>query len=205
MALIHQATLTPPKLELLSAWLPTRPWADDTGGVTQLGTYRFDDPAGQVGVETFLVREDDGDVLHVPLTYRSAPMLGADEHLVGTTEHSVLGTRWVYDGCADPVYALTLATAILTGGSSVEELVDRGDRLEPRTPTATAQGSGTAGAPVPDIGTATCEDTGPITLIRTGSLTLAVARVIGATLPGTQTLTARWANDASAIVAALAR
>ena len=34
-----------------------------------------------------------------------------DEYLIGTTEHSVLGKRWVYDGCADPV----AVSAILTG------------------------------------------------------------------------------------------
>ena len=47
----------------------------------------------------------DGSVLHVPVTYRAAPVAGADEHLIGTMEHSVLGRRWAYDGCADPVFA----------------------------------------------------------------------------------------------------
>jgi len=34
----------------------------------------------------------------VPLTYRGAPLDGAEDALVGTTEHGVLGRRWVYDG-----------------------------------------------------------------------------------------------------------
>lgn len=44
----------------------------------------------------------------------------------------VLDTRWVYDGCADPVWASTLATAILTGGTQAEDLIDRKDHLESR-------------------------------------------------------------------------
>ena len=32
-----------------------------------------------------------------------APLEGAEPYLVGTVDHSVLGTRWVYDAMADPV------------------------------------------------------------------------------------------------------
>ena len=39
----------------------------------------------------------------VPLTYRAAALEGADGALIGTTEHGVLGRRWVYDGIGDPV------------------------------------------------------------------------------------------------------
>jgi hypothetical protein len=39
-----------------------------------------------------------------PLTYRGAPAAGADGHLIGTTEHGVLGRRWVYDAAHDPVF-----------------------------------------------------------------------------------------------------
>lgn len=40
---------------------------------------------------------------HVPMTYRAAPLDGAEQALIGTTEHGVLGQRWIYDGAHDPV------------------------------------------------------------------------------------------------------
>lgn len=52
----------------------------------------------------------------MPLTYRGAPLPGAEPWLVGTMEHSVLGRRWVYDGCGDPVHVAALVATILAGG-----------------------------------------------------------------------------------------
>ncbi|MFF5854590.1 1,4-alpha-glucan branching protein [Streptomyces sp. NPDC012751] len=108
MAVIHRTTLKPTKLELLTGWLPTRPWY--RGGpapvLEKSGGFRLDDPAGAVGIE-FLVVTDTADpgrtAYLVPLTYRGAPLEGAGHALVGTMEHGVLGRRWVYDGCHDPV------------------------------------------------------------------------------------------------------
>lgn len=76
--------------------------------------YRFDDPDGKVGIETFLALAGD-QVLHVPLTYRDAPVEGADDGLICTMEHSVLGTRWVYDGLSDPLFVQMLAATAMTG------------------------------------------------------------------------------------------
>ncbi|MBB0244925.1 hypothetical protein FNQ90_12610 [Streptomyces alkaliphilus] len=56
-----------------------------------------------MGFEAFLVEGDDGVLRHVPMTYRGAPLEGAEEFPLGTTEHSVLGRRWVYDACGGPV------------------------------------------------------------------------------------------------------
>jgi hypothetical protein len=134
MALLYEATLVPSKLELLTAWLPGRSWFTGDAELQRVAAYRFDDPAEEVGVETFLVRAGGNSVYQVPMTYRNAALPGKDDFLLGTTEHSVLGTRWVYDGCADPVWASALATAILTGGAQAEEFVDRGGRLESRAP-----------------------------------------------------------------------
>lgn len=120
MAIIHRATLVPTKAELLSAWL--------TGEPEVLGAFRYDDPAGEVGIEAFLVRVGD-QVRHVPLTYRGAPYDGAT--LVGTMEHSVLGTRWVYDGTTDPV-ALGCYQRALAGEQeqAVLELWDAGELVD---------------------------------------------------------------------------
>src|SRR5258706_8514918 len=114
MALLHQADLQPTKPELLAVWLPPRSWYQGpaTPALKRAAAYRFDDPAGEVGIETILVQAGGGPVYQVPLTYRGAPLDGADRWLIGTTEHSVLGRRWVYDATGDPVYASTLASTI---------------------------------------------------------------------------------------------
>ena len=57
----------------------------------------------------------DGMLLHVPLTYRDEPLAGADEALITEMEHSVLGTRWVYDGLRDPRLVIMLAAVTMTG------------------------------------------------------------------------------------------
>ena len=66
-------------------------------------------------------------IYQVPLSYRGYELAGASEWLIGTMDHSVLGKRWVYDACADPVYVKALATAIITGQQ--EARVDRRRRV----------------------------------------------------------------------------
>ena len=118
MALIHKAELNPTKMELISSWLPTAPWFPHSGAAgvraEPLAAYRFDDPQGQVGMETHIVRSGES-ALQVPLTYRPEPLEGGDGYLVGTMEHSVLGRRWVYDACGDPVYVSAFAAAVVDG------------------------------------------------------------------------------------------
>ncbi|GIG36880.1 CG0192-related protein [Cellulomonas pakistanensis] len=143
MAIIHRATLEPTKAELVAAWLPTQTWFDGPADVaTPVGAYRFDDPDGEVGIESHLF-EVGGRLVHVPLTYRGAPLDGAEESLVGTMEHSVLGTRWVYDGPADPVYVAELTRVVSEGDQQVRMWVEtpEGDRVE-REPTMRVRGSG---------------------------------------------------------------
>ncbi|MFJ5033468.1 1,4-alpha-glucan branching protein [Streptomyces sp. NPDC088560] len=118
MAIIHHTTLKPTKLELLTDWLPTRPWyrgGPDAPVLTKSGGFRLDDPAGEVGIE-FMVATDtstpEPTAYLVPLTYRGAPLAGAEHALVGTLEHGVLGRRWAYDGCHDPVLAAELLKLI---------------------------------------------------------------------------------------------
>jgi Maltokinase N-terminal cap domain len=119
MAIVHNATLSPSKHELITTWLQGQPWAG-SGEVELVGNYRFDDPAGEVGVEAFVIRRGES-LLHVPLTYRGAPLGDTDEHLVGTMQHSVLGPRWAYDGCADPV-AVGCFTRALRGEQDQAEV-----------------------------------------------------------------------------------
>ncbi len=120
MAVIHQTTLTPGKLELLAAWLPAQPWyagSEQQPALARAGGFRLDDPDGEVGIEFMVVTDSSGDrpvSYHVPLSYRAAPLDGADDALIGTAEHGVLGERWIYDGPHDPVLASQLL-ALLQG------------------------------------------------------------------------------------------
>jgi hypothetical protein len=177
MALLHQAELHPTKLELLAAWLPGHRWYQGRGAdIVRVAAYRFDDPAGAVGIETMLVRAGDGPIYQVPLTYRDAPLDGGDAWLMGTAEHSVLGRRWVYDACGDPVYAAALASAIIAGTGQAEEFFEADGRLERREPTMTVTGSGADDIDVPAIGALRRVVDGDPTLIVTDSVELAVVR-----------------------------
>src|SRR5262245_24048391 len=94
MAIFHRATITPTKEELITAWAPSQPWGPAAGDAIEvLGSYRFDDPEGRVGMETFLFGVG-GDLFQVPLTYRDAPLDGGESALITQMSHSVLGNRW---------------------------------------------------------------------------------------------------------------
>lgn len=122
MAIIYRTTLSPTKLELLADWLPLRPWyqgAEKTAPLAKAGGFRLDDPEGEVGMEFMVATDGSGPEpvsYLVPLTYRGAPLEGAEAGLVGTLEHGVLGTRWVYDGAHDHVLVEQLL-ALLAGGA----------------------------------------------------------------------------------------
>ncbi|MFC4786089.1 CG0192-related protein [Nocardioides sp. MAHUQ-72] len=201
MALLHKATLSPTKRELMDAWLPGRGWSGGSSDLRPVGGYRFDDPAGEVGIEGFLLGDDAGPVLHLPLTYRAAPLAGAEEHLVGTTEHSVLGRRWVYDACGDPIWATALATAVLTGGTQAEEYFEVDGRRETRESGVAVQGSGMPGTAVPAIDSVTCHDDRLTTVVRAGGLELVVVRRVGADVMADHTLTGRWSGGRAAVLA----
>jgi hypothetical protein len=128
MAIFHRATLSPTKTEAVAGWVPTQPWGPSADApIDVIGTYRFDDPDGRVGMETHLV-DAGGTLLQVPLTYRDEPLDGADDALVCEMEHSVLGTRWVYDGMRDPLFVVMLAAVAMTGQGEAIGMVVHDDR-----------------------------------------------------------------------------
>ena len=192
MALLHGgASIRPTKLELLATWLPTRPWfVGDASALELVGAYRFDDPAGEVGMETHLVRAGDSTIYQVPLTYRAAPLDGGEAFLVGTMDHTVLGDRWVYHASIDPVYLEVLADTIRTGGSqAVLERTFADGRVEIMEPSVRVTGSGTLSA---------------------GPVELDVLSVLGAPLSGQLavadgTLTGTWGGLDSPVLLAVAR
>jgi hypothetical protein len=125
------------------------------------------------------------------MTYRAAPLDGAEEWLIGTTEHSVLGTRWVYDAVADPVFVAVTVQAIRTGGHEAAEVVETPDGPVTREPLMTLRGSG-AQAPGTEAEIIRVDDGDP-TVILTNVGELSVVRLPQATPPDTTlTLTAAW-------------
>lgn len=193
MALLHRATLSPTKLELLSAWLPTRPWFQGEAEVERVATFRFDDPAGVVGLEAMLVRSGDGPIHQVPLTYREAPLPGGDGYLIGNAEHSVLGRRWVYDGCGDPVYAAELARTIFTGAGQAEMYYEVNGQREPYAPTMTVTGSGAARTELPTVVRQVVD--GDLTRIVTDTVELTIVRHVGGGESPHPKLTGTWDGE----------
>jgi hypothetical protein len=119
MAIVHHTTLVPSKLALLTDWLPAQSWYVETAAgrphLSKAGGFRLDDPDGEVGIEFMIVLDHaaaDSAAYLVPMTYRGRPLDGAQDALIGTTEHGVLGTRWIYDGARDPVLLTQLGELI---------------------------------------------------------------------------------------------
>lgn len=74
----------------------------------------------------------------VPLGYRGAALEGVPgEALIGTSEHGVLGTRWIYDGVHDPVVMAQLRA--LLRGEAVPQHQSQSDTPDP---TVTVHGTG---------------------------------------------------------------
>ncbi|MFB9387843.1 1,4-alpha-glucan branching protein [Streptomyces coeruleoprunus] len=198
MAVIHHTTMTPTKLELLASWLPAQPWyaGPEAPAPTNAGGFRLDDPEGEVGIE-FMVVADDRDgapVAHlVPMTYRGAPLEGAEQGLIGTSEHGVLGTRWIYDGTHDPVL-VTQLLALLRGDAvpQAQSLTDTPDE----TVTASAE---TAAVPA-DPGTWTVHHDEAGTRITLEKATLHIHRALTATTQPAEAaqghVTAGWTPEA---------
>ncbi|MFF7649241.1 1,4-alpha-glucan branching protein [Streptomyces sp. NPDC007983] len=179
MAVIHKTTMRPTKLELLTPWLPRQPWYLGAGRepeLSRVGGFRLDDPQGEVGIEFMVVRDDSGDRpvwYHLPLSYRAAPLAGAEQALVGTSEHGVLGRRWVYDGTHDPVLVAQLFA--LLQGRAEPQMQSVSDTPDPSVAVQAAD--------VPDAVGAASVTNGPDgtrLAVAEGRLTLDVTRVLEA-------------------------
>jgi hypothetical protein len=207
MAILYDATLTPGKRDLMKGWLPSRSWFDGNLDRRPHAAFRFDDPAGEVGVECFLLgpeKRTEASTVLIPLSYRGAPLEGADDHLIGRTDHSVLGKRWVYDGCADPVAVSTILTAITTGGHEAPLTMEQDGEIVTFEPTCRVSGSGSASDAV-RVDSVTVSDAGDPSVTRAGEFELVLARVVGTVVEGEETLTAQWGDHGPVVVAAARR
>lgn len=176
MAIVYSADLVPTKPQLIADWLQQQPWYDEPGGAVELlGAFRFDDPSGAVGVETHVVRGASGAVYQVPLTYRGAPLEGAEAFLVTEMTHSVLGERWVYDAVADPVAIDQLVASIAAGSTQADVFVDGSDTPAPVSVAVRGTGGET---PTADARGASIETRGGETRVAIGGATLVVHRVV---------------------------
>ncbi|MBK8463373.1 MAG: hypothetical protein IPL36_10145 [Nigerium sp.] len=132
------ATLAPGKLDLLARWLPEQSWFDgDVTDLERVAAFRFADPDGEVGLDSMIVRSRS-TVYHVPVSWRAEPL--ADGDLIGTLEHSVLGTRYCYDATTDPVYVAELVRIIREGDQAAD--IVAAESGEPLPPTITVAGTG---------------------------------------------------------------
>ncbi|MFJ2594391.1 maltokinase N-terminal cap-like domain-containing protein [Streptomyces erythrochromogenes] len=184
MAVIHRTTMSPGKLELLAAWMPSKPWY--RGGnaplLAKAGGFRLDDPAGEVGIEFMVVTDTSGDspvTYQVPMTYRGMPLASAADGLIGTSEHGVLGRRWIYDGTHDVVLVEQLL-ALLAGRTTAQDQ-NASDAPDPTVEVRT-EGSG---VPQGLTGPGTVTETAEASLVTVGPLaqdgpvsTLTLCRVL---------------------------
>jgi hypothetical protein len=203
MAILHQTTtVVPSKQELLTSWLPGRPWYVGEGTVPELsraGSFRLDDPAGEVGLEFQAVTDQSGEepvTYHVPLSYRGAPLEGGEAALIGTAEHGVLGKRWIYDGTRDPVL-VTQVFALLLGEAEPQS----GFISETPDPSVTRSLTGNVGRLPLEIMQTTDEPRSTDVIVRPAlapqPLTIRVNRVLRPSSPGLAAgtlghVTAQW-------------
>ena len=209
VAILHQATLNPSKLEVLSSHLATSPYFAEAAasGLTALGAYRFDDPAGAVGIETHLLTTASVPLIQIPLTYREAPLAGAEAWLVGTMEHSVLGPRWVYNACGDPIFAAVLLHTILSGGTQAGLFVETDEGPREREPAVRVAGSGTPDAEVVEVDAVVANDDGPHTRIQAAGLEIVVRHVLDEPVAAdaSATLSGTWPGVDEPVVLAFIR
>jgi hypothetical protein len=206
MAIFHRATITPTKEALLADWVPTQPWGPPADVALEvIGSYRFDDPDGRVGMETLLCSAG-GAVLHVPLTYRDAPLEGGDDGLITEMTHSVLGNRWVYDGLRDPVYVVMLAAVTMTGQGEALGMVVYDDRWYVAPSNVRIRGGGWSLERVPVDGFVAVDGAaGAVAVLRNDRFELSFSRrpSSGAAASSTgMTLTGTWPGQDDPVVLA---
>lgn len=203
MARFHLATIAPTKADLIAAWAPTQAWGPEAEASQEvIGSFRFDDPDGRVGIETHVVRA--GEALYqVPLTYRDEPDESLAAALISTMEHSVLGTRWVYDGLQDPVCTLMFAAVTMTGQGEALGMAIYDDRWYIAPSNVRIAGGGWGMERVPVDGFALVSDGDDrIAVIRSESLELRVHRRLAVAPRPPIALTATWETQSEPVLLA---
>ena len=205
MAIVHRATITPTKPELIAKWAPTQPWGPPADvPIEVIGAYRFDDPDARVGMETHLVSYGT-TLLQIPLTYRDEPLEGADDALIVEMQHSVLGTRWVYDGLRDAQLVAMLAAVAMTGQGEALGMAEYDARWYIAPSNVRIQGGGWTQERVPVDGFELGHDDATTAVFRNDRFELTVFR---RPVPGPRPaigLTATWNGQPTPVVLAEVR
>jgi hypothetical protein len=203
LALFHVSTNTPSKAEILATWIPTMPWGSSIRGEPEIiGSFHLDDPVGEVGLETHLVRTSDA-LLQVPLTYRSSPLAGVEP--IAQMEHSVLGTRWVYDGIDDDCFLMVLCGLTLTGqGESLGWAHHEGRWFVAPTTIKLCHLGPRTTEPVAVDGLRLESDDGSSVTFGRGRLSLTLYRELRPALEGDSGLAADWPSNSAPVLLASA-
>ncbi|MBO0843657.1 MAG: hypothetical protein J2O46_10755, partial [Nocardioides sp.] len=163
----------------------------------------FDDPAGRVGIECTLLQVGS-TVVHLPATYRGAPLEGAERYLMATTDHSALGKRWVYDACADPVAVKVLLGAALSGAvQEPMDVYDDGELVARREAKVTAKGTGSwkAAAAPHHLDGVTIRSLGASATVEAAGFALEISRVVGSHgAAGTEGIDVAWPGGSGRLV-----
>jgi hypothetical protein len=205
MGIFHRATITPTKTELIADWIPTQPWGPtpDTP-IEVIGSYRFDDPDGRVGMETHLVTAGD-TLMQVPVSYRGEPLEGSADALITEMQHSVLGRRWVYDGLRDPLLVVMLAGVGMTGQGEALGMAVYDGRWYIAPSNVRIQGGGWSQERVPVDGFELASDDATRVVFHNDRFELSVFRhPVPGVRPGIG-LTATWDGQPNAVVLAEVR
>ncbi|ROP57815.1 MULTISPECIES: maltokinase N-terminal cap-like domain-containing protein [unclassified Rathayibacter] len=116
-------------IDRAAAWVADQRWYASKGRRPELeirGEWRLERGDGDVVVHLVIDRAGSSPVLYqVPVTVRSAPVAGLEDALIESD-----GTRFVYDGPRDPLFARALFELIADGGSSDAEGALGGARAE---------------------------------------------------------------------------
>ncbi len=185
----------------MADWMPGQPWGPPAGdAIDVIGSFRFDDPEGRVGMETHLVAAG-GALFQVPLTYRDAP-LDDSAALITKMEHSALGTRFVYDGLRDPRYVLMLAGVTMTGQGEALGMVEVEGRWYIAPSNVRIRGGGWTGARVAVDGFELVSDESTASVLRNDRFELTVYRRPTAGQRPPIALTAKWERDTEPVVLA---
>ena len=205
MAIFHRATINPTKEQLIADWAPTRPWGPSSADpIEVIGSYRFDDPEGSVGMETHLISAG-GVLMQVPLSYRDQPLDGAEDALITEMQHSVLGTRWVYDGLRDARFVLMLAAVAMTGQGEALGMAAYDGRWYIAPTRVRLRGGGWSLERVPVDGFQLISDDGGPAVLRNDRFELTVfRRPVSAPRPAIG-LTATWEGQVDGVVLAEVR
>jgi hypothetical protein len=119
-------------------------------------------------------------------------------------EHSVLGRRWIYDACTDPVYVTALLSVMLDGASQAEEWIITDHRAEQGDPQVRVLGSNVRSDVHRELGAGAPVDSTESTII---SDRLVVRRVLteqGLDVDGPK-LTGTWPGQETPQILAFAR